>query len=200
MPFAGDASLNPTGGATGVNKQASADEDSLEALLKKAAGGDRDAFRLLYEASSPKLFGLVLRIVRNRLVAEEVLQETYIRIWQHADRFAPEAGEPMAWLTTIARNRAIDRIRAEKIDRATAEDDTILERLAAPSSGDPATREALRRCLEELDEDARSCVLLAYCSGYSREELSARFERPVGTIKTLLYRSVRMLKACLEKE
>ena len=183
-----------------MNKRSGADGSSLKGLLKAAAEGDHSAFRALYEATAPKLFGLVLRIVRNRPVAEEVLQETYIKIWQNVERFAPEAGEPMAWLTTIARNRAIDRIRSERIDRATATDDAILERLAAPTSGDTVTNETLRRCLDELDEDARNCVVLAYCLGYSREELGERFNRPVGTIKTLLYRSIRLLRACLERE
>ncbi len=127
-----------------------------------------------------------------------MLQETYINVWQKAERFSPEAGDPMAWLTTIARNRAIDRIRSERIDRASTADETILERLVAPSGGDPAMHEALRRCLDGLEEEARNCVILAYCSGYSREELAERFGRPVGTIKTLLYRSIRLLRECLD--
>ncbi len=183
-----------------MNKRSTGDHGSLEALLKAAAAGESGAFRALYEATAPKLFGVVLRIVRNRPVAEEVLQETYIKIWRNAERFTPEAGEPMAWLTTIARNRAIDRIRSEKIERAEPTDDAVMQRLAAPASGDATAKEALRRCLDELEEDARNCVILAYCSGYSREELGERFNRPVGTIKTLLYRSIRLLRACLERE
>lgn len=173
---------------------------SLGGLLEAAARGDREAFRALYEATAPKLFAVLLRILRNRPVAEEVLQETYVRIWQNAERFAPEAGEPMAWMTAIARNRAIDRIRTDKVHQAGTTDDSVLERLAAPAAGDPATHQALRRCLDGLEQDARDCVVLAYCWGYSREELAERFERPVGTIKTLLYRSMRLLKTCLEQE
>jgi RNA polymerase sigma-70 factor (ECF subfamily) len=174
---------------------------SLEALLQDAARGNHAAFRALYEAVSPKLFGIVLRITRNRSMAEEVLQETFVKIWQNAERFTPEAGQPMAWLTAIARNRAIDRIRAEKVERSQPlDDEPALERLAAPAGGDPVARESLRKCLGQLDDEARNCVILAYCSGYSREELAERFHRPVGTIKTLLFRSVRLLKACLESE
>ena len=107
----------------------------------------------------------------------------------------------MAWLATIARNRAIDRIRSEKIERNRAgDDDQILERLARPSAGDPAMRQALGQCLGMLDEESRNCVVLAYCSGFSREELAERFSRPVGTIKTLLHRSIKQLRACLESE
>lgn len=181
-----------------LNQQLRADKGALARLLQAAAAGDRAAFRALYEATAPKLFAIVLRIIRNRPVAEEVLQETYVNIWQKAERFSPEAGDAMAWLTTIARNRAIDRIRSERIDRASTTDDAVLERLAAPSSGDPVMHEALRRCLDGLDEEARNCVILAYCSGYSREELAERFGRPVGTIKTLLFRSTRLLRECLD--
>jgi RNA polymerase sigma-70 factor, ECF subfamily len=173
----------------------------LKALLAETARGNHAAFRSLYESTAPKLLGVVLRITRNRPVAEEVLQETYIKIWQNAERFEPDMGQPMAWLAAIARNRAIDRIRAEKIDQRRAPDDEkVLERLVAPSAGDPATRLALSTCLERLDQEARNCVVLAYCSGLSREELSERFGRPVGTIKTVLHRSVRQLRACLESE
>jgi RNA polymerase sigma-70 factor (ECF subfamily) len=174
---------------------------ALAALLQATSEGRREAFRALYEATAPKLFGIVLRITRNRPMAEEVLQETFIKIWQNAERFTPDAGQPMAWLSSIARNRAIDRIRAEKIERNRAgDDDAILERLAAPADGDPALRQALSTCLGRLDEESRNCVVLAYCSGFSREELAERFGRPVGTIKTLLHRCLKQLRACLESE
>jgi RNA polymerase sigma factor (sigma-70 family) len=174
---------------------------SLENLLEEISRGNHAAFRALYDQVSPKLFGVVLRITRNRPMAEEVLQETFVKVWQKAERFSPEAGQPMAWLAAIARNRAIDRIRAEKVERSQPMDDeSALERLVAPDTGDPATRVALRKCLGQLDDEARNCVILAYCSGFSREELAERFGRPVGTIKTLLFRSVRLLKACLESE
>lgn len=132
-------------------------------------------------------------------MAEEVLQETFVKIWQNAERFSPEAGQPMAWLSAIARNRAIDRIRSEKVERSrVSEDEGVLERLVAPGASDVVLQESLRVCLGQLDEEARNCVVLAYCSGFSREELAEKYGRPVGTIKTLLHRSVRLLKACLE--
>jgi RNA polymerase sigma-70 factor (ECF subfamily) len=182
-----------------LNERQTSVGGSLQEQLQAAARGNHAAFRALYEATAPKLFGIVLRITQNRPMAEEVLQETFVKIWQNAERFSPEAGQPMAWLSAIARNRAIDRIRAEKIERSRVSDsDEVLERLAAPGSGDAVTREALRACLGQLEAEARNCVVLAYCSGFSREELAERFKKPVGTIKTLLFRSVRQLKACLE--
>ena len=184
-----------------MNQRLSTTERSLGDLLEATSRGNHAAFRSLYDATSSKLFGVVLRIIRNRSVAEEVLQETYLNIWQKAERFTPDAGQPITWLATIARNRAIDRIRSEKIERHSASDgEDILGRLAAPGTGDPAMRETLRVCLEGLEAEARNCVVLAYCSGFSREELAERFGRPVGTIKTLLHRNIRLLKACLDRE
>ena len=172
---------------------------SLQELLEETSRGNQAAFRQLYQATAPKLFGVVLRITRNRPMAEEVLQETFVKIWRNAERFSPEAGQPLAWLSAIARNRAIDRIRSEKVERSRVSDDEgALERLVAPGSGDVVLQESLRVCLGQLDEEARNCVVLAYCSGFSREELAEKYARPVGTIKTLLHRSVRLLKACLE--
>ena len=177
------------------------DGSSLPGLLEATSRGDRVKFRALYDATAPKLLGVVLRITRNRAIAEEVLQETYIKVWQNAEQFTPDAGQPMAWLVTIARNRAIDRIRSEHVDRfKDPGDDNLLDRLPAQADVDPVARESLRVCLSGLDEEARSCVVLAYCSGLSREELAERFNRPVGTIKTLLHRSIKVLRACLEKE
>jgi len=184
-----------------LDQRAATNGFSLPGLLEATSRGDRAAFRNLYEATAPKLFGVVLRITRNRSIAEEVLQETYIKVWQNAERFSPEAGQPLAWLATIARNRAIDRIRSEHTERITnVGDENVLDRLPSAAEADPATRATLRLCLSGLDEEARSCVLLAYCSGFSREELSERFNRPVGTIKTLLHRSIKALRACLEQE
>lgn len=183
-----------------MSRETDSRRGSLAGLLEATARGNHAAFQALYRETAPKLFGVVLRITGNRAIAEEVVQETYVKVWQSAHRFAPEAGHPVAWLATIARNRAIDRIRAEKVERMSVPDEEALERLPAPSGGDPAMRESLRHCLDGLDEDARRCVVLAYCAGYSREELAERFEKPVGTIKTLLFRSMRLLKACLERE
>ena len=186
-----------------LNESPAPDESALPELLAAASRGDRDRFRSLYDATAPKLFALVLRITRNRAIAEEVLQETYVKVWQHAERFSPEAGKPMAWLATIARNRAIDRLRSERFDRFKdpGEDGMdILERIAADQGTEPGDRESVRHCLGELDDEARRCVVLAYCSGHSREELADEFNRPVGTIKTLLHRTIKLLRACMERE
>lgn len=183
----------------GLNRNSSAQDATLASLLQETAAGDSAAFRTLYDRTAAKLFAVVLRISQDRATAEEVLQETYVKVWRRADDFSANEGQPIAWLVAIARNQAIDRLRSEKLVRASVpESEDVLARLAAPADGDPLARQALRSCLEGLDEEARSCVVLAYCSGLSREELAERYDRPVGTIKTLLHRSIRLLRNCLD--
>lgn len=173
----------------------------LAALLADVAQRKEAAFRRLYERSSAKLFAVIRRITVSEAAAEEALQEAFLRIWDHADRFDPALASPMTWMTTIARHTAIDSIRrgGERIASAAVEIDEVLaDRLAAPEVGSDvlASRE-LRRCIDGMEADRRGMVLLAYCYGWSREELSRRFDRPVATVKTLLRRSLMSLKECL---
>ena len=177
--------------------------DELADLLVAAGRGDRDAFRALYDATSPKLFGIILRIIRNRAAAEDILQDVYLRIWRNAATYSREAGPALAWLNSIARNRTIDLLRQKSFATPPVSEDGVdwYEKIAAP--GDPEADlvdiAALRHCLGAIEEPNRSCVLLAYYEGYSREELAARFGKPVNTIKTWLHRSLLSLKACLEQ-
>jgi RNA polymerase sigma-70 factor (ECF subfamily) len=175
----------------------------LAPLIARVAAGERAAFRSLYEATAPKLLGILIRIVRDRAVAEELLQDVYLRVWRNASSYSPEAGQPMTWMASIARNRAIDlvRRRREKLAKADQDGETWLESLPDPFDHEAAYlgRDALRVCLDRLDETQRRCVVLAYCDGYSREELAARFERPVNTIKTWLHRSLAALRACMDE-
>lgn len=176
--------------------------DELQLLLARVARGDRLAFKSLYTKTSGRLFGIVKRIVRNHALAEEVLQEVYVRIWERASSYDAAVGAPSAWLTVIARNRAIDvtRQRGERPASVVHDDgEKLLLRLSAPTDGlDLADRDQLKRCLAELDEPLRRCILLAYCIGYSREELAVRFDRPVNSVKTWLHRGLASLRACFE--
>lgn len=174
----------------------------LQALLTRVGQQDRAAFASLYQRTSAKLMGVVLRILGNREIAEEVVQETFVKVWRSAERFDPKVAAPMTWLASIARNQAIDTKRrsAERLSAATVEFDD--GGLASSGTLDPAAMaddlSQLRECLEKLPEDRRQMVLLAYYTGCSREELSTRFARPVGTIKILLHRSLAILKVCLD--
>ena len=177
--------------------------DALARLLAATAAGDRTAFQELYDRSSSKLFGVVLRIVRDRSRAEDVLQDVYLRIWQRAQSFDARQGRPITWMAAVARNRAIDIVRAERPTQSLGEDGDEEEVFRAggqvATGVDPAEMETLRHCLGEIAEDDRNLILLAYYEGYSREELADRFGMPVGTVKTRLRRGLGTLRGCLER-
>jgi RNA polymerase sigma-70 factor (ECF subfamily) len=177
-------------------------QQELIVLLARVAAGDRAAFSNLYARTSGKLFASILRILNNRATAEDAVQEAYLRIWNRAGDFDGAVGSPIAWMTTIARHAAIDILRrgSERISAASSElVPELVEGLADPAtdgerlSGGPR----LAACLERLESDRRGMVMLAYCHGWSREELAQRFDRPVATIKTILRRSLIALKECL---
>ena len=170
-------------------------------LMRAVASRDETAFKRLYDRTSAKLFAVVRRIAISEAAAEEALQEAWVRIWNHADRFDPALASPITWMTTIARHAAIDAVRKGP-ERASATavvlDEELADKLPAPgSTTDGLTGPQLRRCLEGLEPDRRGMVLLAYSYGYSREELSRRFDKPVATVKTILRRSLIALKECL---
>ncbi len=181
-----------------------ADEDAMRGLLAEVGRGDAAALAQLYDLTSSKLFGIILRIQRDRALAEDVLQDAYLRIWQAAGSYDPASGRPLPWLCAIARNRSIDSLRrkgaAEVQGPAEDEGEDWVARLMDPQD-DAKTfmdRDALSTCLQRLEPAHRDCVVLAYCEGYSREELAQRYDRPVNTIKTWLHRALGALKSCLE--
>lgn len=177
-------------------------QPDLARLLVAIADGDRAAFRRLYEATAPKLFGVVLRIIRTRAEAEDVLQDVYLKIWTKAGSYDAHAGSALGWMASVARNRAIDVVRSKApVARAESDDGSDwLERVPDPrdAMAELADGDALRHCLQTLEGQARDLLVLAYCEGYSREELAARAGRPVNTIKTWLHRGLATLKSCLD--
>lgn len=178
-------------------------ETALEDLLAATAKGDREAFQKLYQRSSGKLFGVVLRILKNRQMAEDALQDVYLKIWQKADAYSRDKGKPISWMATIARNRAIDVVRAARPHQTVDEpgDEEEIFHLGGQSAEgvDVAELESLRFCLGEMKKDDRRYVMMAYYEGFSRDELADRFEMPVGTIKTRLRRGLIALRSCLER-
>ena len=170
--------------------------------MPRIAAGDRAALRQLYLATSAKLFGVCLRILSNKDESEDVLQEVYITIWRRADRFEAGRASVMTWISTIARNRAIDRLRArgplayaDQIDEMEIEDsapraEMLLE--AAQSS------QALGKCLGELDTRTETVIRTAFFEGITYEALAARMDAPLGTVKSWIRRGLLKLKGCLE--
>jgi len=175
---------------------------SLSDLLARVASRDRAAFAALYRATQAKLYGVVSRILSRGDTSGEVLQETYVRIWERAGEFDPAKGSAVAWMATIARNRALDEVR--RVRPSSIEDMPEGFELAAETEDPLASRgrseqlAALMRCLNQLDEERRAVLLLAYYRGSSREALAKRFGKPVPTIKTWLHRGLAQLRGCLE--
>jgi len=173
----------------------------LVALLARVAQRDRSAFSALYAATSAKLWGVVSRILPRRDQAEDVLQDVFVKIWNRAGSYDPAKASPIAWMATIARNRAIDEIRRrspvsiENAPQALDVADESPDPLDATQQSEDLQR--LQACLQALDTERREIVLLAYYTGLSRDEIAARFGHPVGTIKTWLHRSLAQLRKCL---
>lgn len=175
---------------------------ALEALLKSCASGEESAFSELYERTSAKLFGVVLRILNERRLAEEVLQDSFVKIWQRARDYRKDRGSPMTWMITIARNAAIDRLRQLPKAEVGGEDD-VMDSIRDPArdpldwaiAGEEAQR--LRACLEELEPEPRACIVQAYMHGLTQQELAERSDTPLGTIKSWTRRSLAKLKDCL---
>jgi RNA polymerase sigma-70 factor (ECF subfamily) len=169
-------------------------------LIARCALRDRQAFRTLYTRTSAKLYGVTLRILKDRSEAEEALQEVYVKIWQRADKYVPGGFSPISWLVAVARNHSLDVLRAR---RPRGEDiDMALE--VADASPDPeqaaadrGERSRIDHCLDQLEADRADAVRGAYLDGFSYEELSARHNVPLNTMRTWLRRSLMKLRECL---
>jgi RNA polymerase sigma-70 factor, ECF subfamily len=180
--------------------------DSLEPLLSATAAGDALAFRRLYEASSPHLYGLLLRMLKRRDWAEEALQDCYIKIWQKADTYSSDKGQPLTWLMTVARYRALDLLRVkrpevEMPDEADAPPMTFADERGEDPQARAVEREGLTRlqnCMGGLAEEQRRSVLLAYYEGYTHQELAQALDAPLGTVKSWVRRGLQRLRECLD--
>ena len=190
-----------TGGGAPGERASSGAGDDLTHLLRRVAARDAAAFAALYKQTSAKLYGVVARILNRSDIAADVLQEAYVRVWEKAGEFDPVKGSVVAWMATIARNRALDEVR--RVRPASLEDQPESFEPAADEVDPLAARERseglarLIDCLQGLDAEKRAIVLLAYYRGSSREALAKRFGRPVPTIKTWLHRSLAQLRDCL---
>jgi RNA polymerase sigma-70 factor (ECF subfamily) len=169
-------------------------------LIARTALRDRAAFRDLYQRTSAKLFGVTLRILRDRSEAEDALQEVYVKIWQRADRYVVGGYSPISWLVAVARNHALDRLRGR---RAATEDIDVASEIADQQPDPEASaigkgeRGRIETCLGQLDDDKAEAVRGAYLDGFSYEELAARYEVPLNTMRTWLRRSLIKLRECL---
>lgn len=181
----------------------------LEALIARIGAGDRAAFVALYDATSAKLHAVCLSVLKNRPEAEETLQDVYLRVWQNAARYAVNGLSPMTWLITIARNRAIDRLRARDTrphaPRHDALDGDMAAALPSTEPGPEAAaiasqqRRMLADCLAQLSAPQAGAVRAVYLEGWSYADLAAREGMPVNTVRSWLRRSLLRLKDCVEQ-
>ncbi|MGB7316419.1 MAG: sigma-70 family RNA polymerase sigma factor [Planktotalea sp.] len=176
----------------------------IEKWITQAALGDRSAFEALYNATSAKLFGICLRVLKDKTQAEEALQESYVKIWHHAGRYQINGLSPMSWLITIARNTAIDHLRAHKSGEVAAAPE-LMEGVADQSPGPEALLEMksqsnqLALCLGELDSVHADVVRGAYLDGKTYAELALEADVPLNTMRTWLRRSLMKLRECLTR-
>ena len=185
----------------------------LSRLLARAGLGDRVAFAQLYRATSAHLFAVVLRINRDRAQAEDILQEVYVNVWRAAQSFDAAQSQPLTWLTSIARNRAIDSLRRKQAEPplqaqllpADDEDRDVYDTLASDAPGPlellgrATDARALATCMAQLSAPQRQCVALAFFDGLSHAEVAGQMGQPLGSVKSWVRRALMALKGCLDQ-
>lgn len=177
------------------------DADPLRALLAESASGNRQAFEALYRSVSPRLHGIALRFMGRSDLAEEVLQEAFVRIWYNASRYEAHLAAPMTWMVNITRNLAIDQLRKRREQPlADGQQDALPD--DGPSAHEQLDRErgalALSRCLDSLDAVQRQSISVAYFKGLSCTELAEHMAAPLGSVKSWIRRGMERLRRCLE--
>lgn len=174
----------------------------LATLLAAAATGNREAFTRFYRATSARVFGLALRILRNHTAAEEVTQEVYLQAWTAAERYDPALASPIGWLMMLTHRRAVDRVRLE--ESATVRDrvyghahlgrdhDTVAETV-----GQRLEEQAVLHCLDTLTATQREAITLAYYSGRTYREVAEHLDAPLPTVKSRIRDALKRLHTCL---
>lgn len=184
-----------------------AESTALQQDLARVALGDRAAFARVYQATSSHLFGVALRILNRRDTAEDVLQEAFVNVWHYAGSYQAASGQPMTWLISIVRNKALDVVRSasarhETAIPVTAEGEEIDLEDDRPNPLQLLTQAAdamaIRGCMEALDASHRQSLALAYYHGMSHSEVAAHLRAPLGSVKAWVRRGLERLKACME--
>lgn len=179
----------------------------MAALLAQVSMGDRAAFARLYEDVKSKLFGVILRINGDRSQAEEILQEVFVNIWRRAVTYDQARSQPMAWLVSVARYRAIDSLRERTISTVSSSvgdgETDWLETMPSQGLGPAEVHEVavdkreLARCLRELNPEQRQALALAYFQGYSHSEVAQHLSQPLGSVKSWVRRGLLALQRCM---
>lgn len=174
-------------------------------LLRRIAGGDRPAFSDFYDQYSGLLFSIAVKVLNDSKEAEDVLQEVFVQIWNKADAYDPRLGKPVSWAVTLARNKAIDRIRSFQ-RRSRLLDQAAIEADASPVESPSANEslhgrenaEMIRSVVAALPPDQRRAIELAFFSGLTQDEIATTLQQPLGTIKARIRRGMLKLREKLE--
>lgn len=195
----GSMPSNPTRHAAGEPRP---DAEQLALLLGRVAGEDTGALEQLYSRTASPLLGFALRLLRRRELAEEVLQDSFVSIWQHAGEYRREYAQPMTWMIAIVRNRALDQLRRRGEQMGSLDEQDTAE-IEDPDPGpaqrliDTQDRRLLGHCMKELDGVQRQAIALAYFRGLSHGEMADHLSVPLGTVKTWVRRGLARLRDCL---
>ena len=178
--------------------------ERLVVLLERCAEGHESALEELYGLCAGQLNGVLVRILKIEAIAEEALQESFVKIWENAGSYSSEAGAPMTWMSSIARHQALDVLR-RRGSREGHESTGLVSLIEATPDTDKPLHEMsedaqlLLRCLERLPDAAHDCIVKAYCEGYSHEELSEEKGAPLGTVKSWIRRGLNSLRKCVDE-
>ena len=200
----GDKRSPESGASAPDDRRICDDRERLSVALQGAAAGDKAAFRRVYDQTSAKLFGICLRILGDRCEAEDVLQDVYANVWRRAGSFDPDRGvSPITWLAVLARNQAIDRLRASKdyLRRPLEQAAVALDPSPLPSEmlEHDDTRRLLDSCLGELEPDHAAYIRAAFLDGQTYATLAAAAGVPLSTMKSWVRRALLQLRRSLER-
>nr|WP_301283062.1 MULTISPECIES: sigma-70 family RNA polymerase sigma factor [unclassified Halomonas] len=171
-------------------------------MLDRCARGDQDALHALYREEGARMLGVVFRITRERGMAEDIVHDAFINIWQRASTFDPQRGSARTWIFSIARHLALNAIRRREREvvgdvEAPVSDDQDAPSAPATDLFDWQTGQRMDECLKELEAERRNCVLHAYVDGLSHAEIAAQTGAPLGTVKAWIKRSLVRLRECM---
>jgi len=179
-----------------------ADQTELNRLIARTALGDREAFKRLYDCTAPQILGLLMGMLRQKELAEDMLQDTYLKVWHRAGDYHADRGQVTTWLASIARYRALDLIRSRQVRHRHAErpDPSDTDDPPSPLMMAQCQLEEgrLHDCIEALNNDQRQSIGLAFYRGFTHEELAAQLAVPLGTAKAWIRRGLQQLRQCLE--
>lgn len=181
-----------------------ADQGTLAALLLRTGHGDREAFTVLYELTSQRVYGHARKTIVSAEISQETTQEIYLLVWQNASKYNPSAGSAMAWLMTITHSRAVDRVRAEQARINTearwgAKTQSIEYDVVAETVTATIDARTVMRCLDTLSPIQREAISLAYYNCMTYREVAEQLSAPLSTIKTRIRDGLKQLRACLDE-